>query len=442
MRPPLSVCRALLGMVASFSAYAATGKPVQNLSTQALSVGKSAPMAEQAAPVPEQALPKPRSVRAPARATFWNRPEAKAALTSKLTLGALDGKLAARAAALKPVSLSPPAPAAGACEPVQLTESPDCGCASYLMPDQVASGNISNWYLQPLHAFGSEQSARNFAATVTASLPLVYPFHDPSVHTAQGWFYGDGTYHGAIDFSKSTDQYGSGIDPTFAVHAAADGKVISVFGDAWSGNIVILEHVAPNGQKYRTSYFHLRNGYTHDLLNAKLTVAGSDPSSKPARYRKFAYLTSPSKQLWGTDQQKILVKPGDEVKRGQQLAWSGDTGPGGAGAGLNLDGTPLDPNTGNNHLHFMTAVPDPLQTGSWVQVDPFGVYGPLTNPQGANCYELSAGPAYDRLMAPFPPSFHDLPLDTFLDYWGYYTGMNMVLQTLMIERRHPGGHAC
>jgi hypothetical protein len=95
MRPPLSVCRALLGMVASFSAYAATGKPVQNLSTQALSVGKSAPMAEQAAPVPEQALPKPRSVRAPARATFWNRPEAKAALTSKLTLasGSRGGRL-------------------------------------------------------------------------------------------------------------------------------------------------------------------------------------------------------------------------------------------------------------------------------------------------------------------------------------------------------------
>ncbi len=366
-------------------------------------------------------------------APIWSTAAGHAALTSRMLLGPVDGKLAASLKNTKP--MSPVGPAMGGCEAVTITENPDCGCASYLQPDQIAGKSV--WYLQPLHAFGDEQSARNFAITVTPKVPLVYPFHDPSVHAGQGWLYGDRSFHGAVDYSKSGDQYGPGKDPTFAVHASGDGVVVAVFWDSWSGNIVTIEHTAPDGSKIRTNYFHLRNGHDHDVAQALKTDPGTDPSGKPARYLKYAKLASKYPLLWGTNAQTIMVKAGDKVVRGQQIAWSGSTGPGGAGAGLNLDGTPTDPNTGNNHLHMMAAVPRPNGDGNWVQVDMFGVYNTLDNASGTDCYDLGQNPAYARLMAPFPPSFDNLPADTFLKYWSYYTGMGMVLQTFSVHR-HGG----
>jgi murein DD-endopeptidase MepM/ murein hydrolase activator NlpD len=359
---------------------------------------------------------------------LWNAPSGRAAASSHLQIGQLDGALASSVAR---VTKQPPG--AGACEAVKLTESPDCGCASYPMPDATLN-NKNVWYYQPLHAFGDEQSARNFAITVTPKVPLLYPFHDPTVHPVQGWFYDNGNFHGAVDYVKTADQYGPGKDPSFPVHASGDGVVIAVFWDSWSGNIVILEHTAPDGSKVRTSYFHLRNGFDHDLAQAKQTVAVSDPTANQNKYLKYANLPSPSSLLWGTNAQKILVKAGDKVLRGQQIAWSGDTGPGGAGAGLNVDGTPTDPNTANNHLHMMVAVPDPKSPGDWVQVDAFGVYNTLDNSNGTNCYDLDEKPAYARLIAPFPPSFHNLPADALFKYWGYYTGMGMAPQTFSFYR--------
>jgi hypothetical protein len=375
-------------------------------------------------------LTKPAPFSAHGAPAHWSSAAGHAALTKHSAVGHLDGKLAAAMSHhRKPKHKT--GPGAGACEAVTITENPDCGCASYGIPDQTAGKTPV--YLQPLHAFGSEQSARNFAITVAPKLPMTYPFHDPSVHPVQGWFYSSGDFHGAVDYMKDGDQYGGGKDPSFPVHAIADGRVVTVVWDSWSGNIVVIEHVAHDGSKYRTAYFHLRNGFKHDLAQALKTDPGKDPSGSPAKYLKFAKLPNPSHQYWGTEAQKILVKPGQTVHRGQQIAWSGDTGPGGAGKGLNDDGTPSDSNTANNHLHLMTAVPHPTQAGNWVQVDPYGVYGQI----GDDCYDLDAGPAYARLFAPFPPSFNNLPADAFLKYWSYYLQMGMVLQTLSVHR-HGG----
>jgi hypothetical protein len=147
---------------------------------------------------------------------------------------------------------------------------------------------------------------------------------------------------------------------------------------------------------------------------------------------------APNATYWGTDAQTIAVSVGDSVFPGQFLAWSGNTGYGGAGNGLKPDGTPGDPATANNHLHMEVAVPDPTPgSTNWVLVDPYGVYEMITSADGSTCYDLGASTPFVRLFAPFYPDFYSLPLQHLLQYWGYYTGMGMTLQTLSVH--HANG---
>jgi len=328
------------------------------------------------------------------------------------------------------------------CEP-QLLRTEDKDCCSYGITDNAAGQSVM--YRQPLHAFSTEAGSRAFAKGVRASMPMFLPYWDSNVRPTNGWIYQKGTFHGATDYSKTSDAYGAGIDPTFGVHAVADGKVVTVLWDNWLGNTVVIEHTAPNGDRYRSVFMHLRDGYTHDLQKARaISLAGMDTSSGSypsyGAYSKFANLKDPSTQHWGTDQQRIKVKVNDTVRAGDQIAWSGNTGAGGAGAGLNSDGTPKNAHTANNHLHLMMAAPDP-RTGSesdWVQVDPYGVYGQVENKDGDRCYELLEETAYARLYAPFYPSFHHVPIAWVSKYFGYYTGMGMALQTISLYRGDDG----
>jgi hypothetical protein len=76
-----------------------------------------------------------------------------------------------------------------------------------------------------------------------------------------------------------------GVDPGFPVHAIADGTVITSSWDptGFLGNVVVIEHTAPDGTRYRSIYAHLRNGATTDCENSKIwsddyPPMGGDPS--------------------------------------------------------------------------------------------------------------------------------------------------------------------
>lgn len=104
-----------------------------------------------------------------------------------------------------------------------------------------------------------------------------------------GWYYSDGSYHGALDFDVSVGSF---------VYAAEDGTVNWVqewdgkttSGNQSYGNLIRIEHEKYKGMKLETYYAHLS---------------------------------------------KIFVNNGDKVKAGELIAYSGNTG-----------------NTTGPHLHF------------------------------------------------------------------------------------------
>ncbi|ACU61567.1 M23 family metallopeptidase [Chitinophaga pinensis] len=266
---------------------------------------------------------------------------------------------------------------------------------------------------------------------VKAHMPLYLPYKSGSVGIWQGFYYswdndnnGAKDPHRAIDYGKSS--VASNEDPTFGVYAIAPGKVIDVYWSNGGGNIVIIEHTAPDGFKYRSRYLHLRNGYDNDRGLAK--------NSPTAKYKSFATSGTSSNLCWGTNSQTIKVKKNDIVQAGQFIAYSGNTGSGGIGVILNDDGTlkNADTKSFNVHLHFEVSVLDTRtgHSGEWVNVDPYGTY----NHSSVSCYDLGAVTPYERLFAPFYPSFHNVPLDLVNKYWAYYTGMGMALQTVSVDR--------
>ncbi|PHN05794.1 M23 family metallopeptidase [Flavilitoribacter nigricans] len=261
-------------------------------------------------------------------------------------------------------------------------------------------------------------------ASAKAHMPLYVPYRHSKVTVWQGFYYNWDKKHGAIDYGKSS--VANGEDPTFGVYSIADGKVIDVKWSNGGGNVVTIEHTAPNGFKYRSTYLHLRNGFTHDINKAK-----QSPSSK---YKKFAYKPNPSTLCWGKESQKIKVSVGQTVKAGQMIAWTGNTGSGGIGIILDDNGNFKNPTTSFNvHIHFELRIKD--NNGNWVKVDPYGVYNKKS---GIDCYDLDSETPYARLFAPFYPSFHNVPLQYVNQYWGYYTGMGMALQTISIDRNSGG----
>jgi murein DD-endopeptidase MepM/ murein hydrolase activator NlpD len=313
------------------------------------------------------------------------------------------------------------------------------GCCNYGIRDQYNNRDVV--YRQPYRVFTSgteaqrETAARNFADTVHASMPFYLPYKSSHVYAGHGWFYNSGTFHGAVDYVR--DDYSAGNDPTFKVYSVAPGRVVSVVWDDWSGNIVVIEHVAPNGDRYRSAYKHLRNGFDHDLAEARAIPKGDkfdgDGNVKRQyKYYLFAHKDDPSTLHWGTNAQTIQVEVGDYVQAGQLIGWSGNTGPGGAGAGLDSNGNPTNSTTANNHLHFMMTVPDPRPgfENDWVQIDPYGVYSEVDK----GCYDLLDTAAYERLFAPFYSNFHNVPANVVAKYFGYYPGMGRALQTISLHR--------
>jgi len=211
-----------------------------------------------------------------------------------------------------------------------------------------------------------------------------------------GWFYtnpsGNGALdnlHGAIDYYGDTSSLDGVKNPSFPVYAVANGMVTNVYWDSWSGNTVIMEHAASNGTLYRSIYCHLRNGPANDRQTAlRLTPTGDPLNSKAdaayKKYRLFAQLRAADAAQdsiwWGTEDKWIRVATNSWVTRGQLLGYAGNTGPGGAGGGLDATGTPTDKKWANVHLHMFFAVREPNAISvpgvpaQWMLIDPYGVY--------------------------------------------------------------------
>jgi hypothetical protein len=303
-------------------------------------------------------------------------------------------------------------------------------CCTYELTEGVEGSGVTTTYYSAEDTWISEASAAVALGEVYAQVPIFLPYTDPDVRLSHGWIYnGDArSSHGSHDYSQPTEE---GDDPSFRVRAVAAGTVVAKYWDAWHGNVLVLEHPGIGDIIYRSFYFHLRNGKSHDLAKAKLTVPDGDETSSRDKYLLFANLDDPPDEWWGTEQQKNLVNVGDTVRAHQHIAWSGNTGPGGAGKGLNLDGTPKNTATVNNHLHFMIAVKHPTWTGGeWAYVDPSGVY----EQQSSGCYDLLQNTEYDRLLAPFYPYFHGVDLGVFNFYLYYYGQMGRSPATFSVQQ--------
>ncbi len=290
--------------------------------------------------------------------------------------------------------------------------------------------------------YNNENTAQTYASQVPVSMPFYLPFQDPLVVPGGGWWYdySQQKLHGAIDFSKT--QY-DGSDPSFMLYAVADGRVVATDWDDRVGNYLIIEHTAPNGDKYRSFCCHMRNGKDHDIQKAMGVTYSAQAQAtfdRPYLYYLFVRLpmTPDLAKLWGTNQQTIQVAVGDTVYAGQHVGWSGNTGWGGAGWGLDQTGHPTDPNTGNNHLHLYFSYAT-VGTSDFTLIDSYGVYSDQNYASG--CYDVGANTLGPRFWAPFLTAFHNVPIDIFLAGFHYYPSMGYGLQTLSVYDT-PDGLKC
>ena len=139
----------------------------------------------------------------------------------------------------------------------------------------------------------------------------------------------------AIDYWRNDSK-------TFEIDAAAPGKVIHIGWDWWSGNTMVISHDAGGKQDvYRTIYMHLQNGPDNDCANAWNKTMPNFNAADQATYSTYLNNTgcpqsvafrNPKADWWGTNANKInMALLGTNVAAGQNIAYSGSTGPGGCG---------------------------------------------------------------------------------------------------------------
>jgi murein DD-endopeptidase MepM/ murein hydrolase activator NlpD len=217
-----------------------------------------------------------------------------------------------------------------------------------------------------------------------------------------GWRYGDGTWHHAIDFDTVPQN-------TFEVVAAADGKVLYIGWDWWSGNTMVISHTVGGVEDaYRTIYMHLRNGASTDCDNAwNITIpafSAGDPNL--AQYKSYLNASGCTQNKatrnlklanWGSNEKLDMSLVGKNVSAGQQLAWAGQTGPGGG----------RDPGGAvNTHVHVFFAHRDPADKKFYF-FDPYGIYAtPDCYPSGITDPLNNACVRYPVVWKGAKPQFH------------------------------------
>lgn len=291
--------------------------------------------------------------------------------------------------------------------------------------DRVFGGWPEVAFQAPKNAFGTEAAARQFLKKVHAEQPFYLPFLHADVRLGHGWYYSNGGgLHRACDYSRTGVEEDE--DSTFLVRSAGAGRVVAVTWDHNAGNTVAVESTAPDGQKVMFLYLHLRNGRSNDIANAKSSTSSSD---KYVKYRAFAR-DYPDHLSWGEEDHTIQVSVGDVIGAQAIIGYAGNTGAGGAGSGLNDDGSPKNWK-GNVHLHVYVAVPHPTDADTWVWVDPYGVYERVDT----GCYDYLKDTQFSRLYAPFYPTFHGVPYEVFDYYFMYYVNMGWSLRTVSVHRQ-------
>jgi len=271
---------------------------------------------------------------------------------------------------------------------------PGCGndCGNQVIAsgpyDYAITGHdtVYHWPVDPDVA-GGDHFVR-LSALMFSAAPFTLPFSDTNVKRWNGWRYGDGRWHHAVDYAID-------LSASFQVRAAAPGKVIFVGWDNWSGNTVVISHdVGGMKDAFRTIYMHLRNGPAHDC---DLAWSNTVPSLGTGAASYKGHLTAtgcaqaaanrhPNATNWGTNTQTIAVSVNQQVTAGQVLSWAGDTGPGGNGNGNA---------TTNTHLHLFTTHRDP-SNNQFYFIDPYGIYAM------PNCYPAGNTDAIGGVCARYP----------------------------------------
>lgn len=279
------------------------------------------------------------------------------------------------------------------------------------------AGNVSASHPDGYYQISSASMVNRSAwldATVPR-MPIYKPFRDSTVTVGTGWMYGTNSRHNAVDYGNAGN--------SFRVDAVADGTVLWVGYMPSPGNVVIIEHTAKDGSRFRTIYHHLRDGRDEDIARARLTktyyekgngagsFATADAAWKNYQAQADADGTAlangvTSTQLaaiesrWGTNSQGIVVSEGQTVKAGQQIGMAGLTG----AHGMNSSIT-------NTHLHIMFARPAEHWVGGvkqnlWTFFDPYGLYA-----LSASCYQTEyptgQGGQADQHAAHYAPFFQD-----------------------------------
>ena len=238
-------------------------------------------------------------------------------------------------------------------------------------------------YSWPNLHIGNNYYARNSVLFDAKDKIFTLPFTETANNMGHNaWLYSPGSWHHAIDYYEH-------VTKTFKVTAAAPGKVIYIGWDTWSGNTMVISHDVGNKKDvYRTIYMHLQNGPLNDCDKAWTETVPTLHDSLLTNYKHYLNSTgcpldknqrNPDVAHWGKSSEKIDISLlGTTVTAGQQIAWSGSTGPGGCNCAFSQNTVP------NTHLHIFFAHKDPVDS-HWYFFDPYGIYSfPSCYPAGVN----------------------------------------------------------
>ena len=234
-------------------------------------------------------------------------------------------------------------------------------------------GAVVEYHWPCLTDSGSQRVVRLSAVDLSEPPIFTLPFSESTINQTQGWRYGNGQWHYALDFS-------TGDGSSFPVRAAADGTLIHLGWDDWSGNTAVISHDAGGRtDAYRTIYMHLRNGPLADATNSWARTVPLLSAPELGQFTTFLTNTgcpqtgqrNPDPTYWGTDDDRLdfgLI--GAQVSRGQIIGQAGLTGAGGCGC---LSTSWMAGGGPNTHLHIFFARRDPTD-GRWYVIDPYGIY--------------------------------------------------------------------